>query len=679
MMRLKPALFAVLAVALFFAAVELGLWVAGVPTLLEDRDPFVGFSDRVRVFEADPASGEHRTLPRAVTHSFNYQTFRSAKPDNGLRIFILGGSSAYGFPWGARQAFGRFLAEALAASRPERAVEVVNAAAMSYGSHRLRILAREVLRYEPDLLVVYGGHNEFVERRFYRDAAGQAPMADRVKIVLYRWRLYSALARLYAGARATNEPPDTEGKDVGELLGIDVSREHAVDVGDDERAVALRRFRENLDAILRMADETGVATLLCTVPSNLRGWSPNQSVFGPAVDPDARASVRAALEESRAEIESGDPGAALATLRSALDLAPGYAETHYLLGRAYDALGRFDEALLAYTRARDRDAKPTRASTAINDAVRSLARERAVPLVDLDAVFREIAEDGLPGFDLFQDYVHPTPSAHRRIAMEIWRRVEEDGLVGDPRPADPSLFRSAVAEADPVAADAGSPALVYNLAVVLENQGRIEDAKESYQIARDLDPRFFVEGGSNLARLLYGQQRYEESAAEYRRVLEADPEHLKSLIGLGESLRALGRIDDALDALDRATRVDPGFAPAWNRSAVALSQLGRLADAENAFRRAVELEPDNPDFRTDLGFALLIRGDLDGAAEAFESCLAHRPHHPRARNGLAAVLTERGELDTAERIFRENLRADPDDAYARAGLETVRRRRAGSE
>jgi tetratricopeptide (TPR) repeat protein len=678
-MRLKPALFSVIAVALFFGIVELALWIAGAPTLLDERDPFAGFSERIRVFEIDPVSGQYRTPPRAVAHSFNYQSFRIDKPANGLRVFILGGSSAYGFPWGAGQAFGAFLAQALQASRPERTVEVVNAAAMSYGAHRLRILAPEILSYQPDLLIVYGGHNEFVERRFYRDALGRPPATEGLRLALYRWRLYSVLSRLYERLGSPDELPVGEGKDVGELLGIDVVREHAVDVGAGERIEALRHFRENLDVLLAMADEAGVATVLCTVPSNLRGWAPNRSAFGPDVPPDGRARVRAILSKARAAIDDGDASTAVASLRTALDLAPGYAETHYLLGRAYDALGRFDEAGPAYARARDLDAKPTRASSALNDVIRGLARERGLPVVDLDRIFWEIAEDGLPGFDLFQDYVHPTPAAHRRIAMEIWRRLEEGGLVGEPRSADESLFQAAVEEPPPRGAEAGSPALVYNLAVVLENQGRIDEAKENYRIARDLDPRFFVEGGSNLARLLYAQQRYEDSVAEYRSVLGADPEHMKSLMGLGESLRALGRIDDALEALERATRADPGFAPAWNRSAVALSQLGRYAEAEEAFRRAVDLEPDDPDFRTDLGFALLIRNELDKAADAFQTSLAREPHHARARNGLAAVLTERGELEAAERIFRENLERDPADTYARAGLETVRRRRESGE
>ena len=85
------------------------------------------------------------------------------KPERGFRVFILGGSSAYGFPWGAEQSFSRPLEDALVDALPDRDVEVINAAAMSYGSHRLRVLVRELLHYEPDLFVLYSGHNEFVD------------------------------------------------------------------------------------------------------------------------------------------------------------------------------------------------------------------------------------------------------------------------------------------------------------------------------------------------------------------------------------------------------------------------------------------------------------------------------------------------------------------------------------
>ncbi len=164
----KKALFAGVTVVLFFALVESALWAAGVEALWSSLDPFQGFSRNVRVFERDPSGEWFRTTGRAVRHSFNPQQFRASKPADDFRVFVLGGSSAYGFPWGASAAIPRWLGDALGASWPERKVEVVNAAGMSYGFQRLRILTHEVLEYEPDVLVYYEGHNEFVERQLFQ-------------------------------------------------------------------------------------------------------------------------------------------------------------------------------------------------------------------------------------------------------------------------------------------------------------------------------------------------------------------------------------------------------------------------------------------------------------------------------------------------------------------------------
>ena len=140
----KRPLFAFVTVVLFFGILEIVLRLAGVSPLLDQRDPLQGFSERIHVFELDARRGIYRTPRRAVAHSFNFQEFQAEKPAAGLRLFTLGGSTAAGFPWGVEVAFTHALGRVLQASRPERSVEAVNAAAMSYGSHRLRILTTRV-------------------------------------------------------------------------------------------------------------------------------------------------------------------------------------------------------------------------------------------------------------------------------------------------------------------------------------------------------------------------------------------------------------------------------------------------------------------------------------------------------------------------------------------------------
>ncbi len=678
-MSWKRPIFALVTVLSFFALLEGALWLSGVETLLAERDPFAGFSKQVRLFELDEKRGIYRTPPRATRHSFNYSEFPADKPPETYRLFVLGGSSAYGFPWGARVAFPRLLGDALQAGWPERRVEAINVAGMSYGSHRLRILAGELLDYDPDALVIYSGHNEFIEQRFYREQIDRSVELDRARRWLYRWRLYSSVARLFESRDAPGDAAtEPQQRDAAELLGLDVDREYPREVVDADKDEASRRFRENLEAILALARRARIPVVLCTVPSNTSRWHPNHSAFGAAVDAATRTAALALLDEGVRELDGGRGDLAIEILERARRSAPGHAEIVFRLGQAYESAGRFDEARDYYVMARDADARPSRAITSLNEAVRSIGERPGVVLVDVEHEFEKTSPHGLLGFDLFEDYVHPKPAGHRLIARLVWRELVERGFLGDPRPAEIAEFDAAVAlDSAPGAEEtARSPALLFNLAVVLENQGRIDDAMDNYRACLALHPAYYV-ARANLARLLSRQGRDEEAALEHRAVLASEPRYVRSMLGLGEALRRLGRLEPALQMFQRARRTDAASQAAWRLEGATLVQLLRLPEAEEALRRAVRIDPADVDARIDLGYCLLYQAKLDAADESFDSILNSDPGHRRGRNGRAAVLTERGQLEHAERLFRESLRLDPQDEFARVGIEEIARRRQG--
>lgn len=681
---MKNAVFAVVAVLLVLGLIELVLWAAGSPTLLAERDPFLGFSEQIRVYELDESAGVYRSRRRAVLHSFNHQEFLADKPDNGFRLFVLGGSSAYGFPWGADQAFTRALGDALQAAWPERRIEAVNAAAMSYGSHRLRILAGELLEYEPDALVVYSGHNEFVERRFYKELLERNPELDRLRRLLFRWRLYSAMTRLLE-KRSAGETP--AGDEVGALLGLDVVREYSVDVSEAEKSEARELFEENLRAIVDLARLRGVPVVLCTVPSNLSDWSPNRSSFHRSVSPDDRRAAKRLLGEGLAALEANDAPAALGPLERARDLAAGHAEIEFTLGRAYAALGRWDEARRAFRSARDNDAQPGRATGSLNETIRRLGAEEGVLLADVERALEQASSHGLPGFDLFEDYVHPKPAAHRLIALRLWSVFQQEGLLGRVGRADAERFWSAVGgerngaatgptDAPLATVDAKTPSLLFNLGVVLAHQGRVDEAIDKYRRCVELAPWYYV-AHTNLGRLLLRKGLHDEAAVEFGRALEIEPRHINSMAGLGEALLQLDRADRAEEVLRRATVVDPGSVAAWNGLGAALTRQGRYAEAGAAFGRAADLNPNHAGARANLGFALLFQAEYADAEAAFAACLALAPDHLGALNGIGAALTEQGRFDEARRRFSEALRIDPANQAARDGLAEIDRRRAG--
>ncbi len=680
----KNLLTAVLTLTLTFAIAEAILWGAGVQPLMAERDPYAGFSRRVRVFEDDAARGVIHTSRRAVAQSFNDQEFAAEKPPDGFRLFVLGGSSAFGFPWGAKVAFAQPLADALAATWPGRSIEPVNAAGMSYGSHRVRVLIHEVLAYDPDLIIIYSGHNEFVERQFYRDALARGESVGRLRGLLYRWRLYGRMTRLIARVwNPAPEPPSTA--TTGELLGLDVAREEARDVRDEERESVRRSFEANLRAIVDLARQQGVPLVLCTVASNLRDWRPNQAVFYEATEPAARNTVLSLLAGAIPRLAQGAPTEALDRLEQARALAPEHASVNFQLGRVYEALSRWEEARAAYERARDLDAQPSRAPAAFNETIRQVAAQTGTLLVDVEHDFAAASGHGLTGLDLIEDYVHPTPRGHRLIALSIWKALNRSGLLGEPRDPDDAAFWEAAGpppgrEAAVFDARAGSAedaarraGFLYNMALVLSHQGLTRRAMETYRDCLEIAPRHYV-AAYNLGRLLFYQEEYAEAAAQFSAALAVEPRHLDSILGLGMAEARMGQSDAAAETFREATRVDPGSAEAWNGLGYALELSGRRDEATSAYEDALRRDPRYVPALTNLGVTLAAQqGRAAKGIALLRDSLALNHDQPRARYALAEALVAEGELDEAESHYRTILERRPDDERARSGLASIQK------
>ena len=85
----------------------------------------------------------------------------SRRPAGALRILCLGESSMFGTPYHAGATIPSILQKQLRHLFPGRTVEVVNLGASAINSNVIRALAPRTLELEPDLVVIYTGHNEF--------------------------------------------------------------------------------------------------------------------------------------------------------------------------------------------------------------------------------------------------------------------------------------------------------------------------------------------------------------------------------------------------------------------------------------------------------------------------------------------------------------------------------------
>jgi DNA-binding winged helix-turn-helix (wHTH) protein/tetratricopeptide (TPR) repeat protein len=157
-------------------------------------------------------------------------------------------------------------------------------------------------------------------------------------------------------------------------------------------------------------------------------------------------------------------------------------------------------------------------------------------------------------------------------------------------------------------------------ATFLREQRRFDAALEQIGVAQKLDPLSVISSWQK-ADILFLARRWEEALAQASRALELDPTHAWSFRTAGQSLEALGRRDDAIEAYLKAGQV-------------AFGHLGR---------------------------AYALAGRRDAAREIL-SALTRRPIDELGHNGVsvAYIYTGLGEpekaLEWLEKAHRDGVR-----------------------
>jgi len=145
-------------------------------------------------------------------------------------------------------------------------------------------------------------------------------------------------------------------------------------------------------------------------------------------------------------------------------------------------------------------------------------------------------------------------------------------------------------------------------------------------------------------------------------ILKVYPDTPKAKWIFASALRLQGQPQRALDIL---TPMLPSFLDSpdfLHEIAQCYGAVGRGDDATEALRRAVSLDPKHAPAWQSLGHQLKVAGDESGSKYAFEQHFALSTQHPELVE--AVILLREGKLGRAERIVRELLKEYPTDVSA---------------
>jgi tetratricopeptide (TPR) repeat protein len=173
-----------------------------------------------------------------------------------------------------------------------------------------------------------------------------------------------------------------------------------------------------------------------------------------------------------------------------------------------------------------------------------------------------------------------------------------------------------------------------DLAIVLEAQGKYEEAAATYQEAMRRNPRE-ARPHYNLGNLLRDRGRIDEAIACFQQAIALNPRYADAYNNLGRLLVERGRLEESMAHFRQTIALAPGFAHGHNNLGTALHSLGRLEEAIRCYRRAIELKPDYAEAYSNLGSAHLRLDQLDAAIENCRKAANISPAFPDVHYNLA--------------------------------------------
>jgi len=322
------------------------------------------------LFIASPEQPDYlQANPRVVTRFFtdpeqappvSIETayFRRQKQAGTFRVFVQGESSAAGFPYGLGASLAGVLDQRLERAFPDREIEVISTAMAAVNSYALLDFAEEIIAQQPDAVVVYVGHNEFLGILGVGSSMQLAatPGLTRAFLAARNWRLFQLMSQLYAQLRPAGATAARAG---GESLMARVAGERSIALQSDLYRRGVQQFEANLGRLLESYRRAGVPVLIGTLASNERDQFP------------------------------------LAILAGVESDAAGAAKTAYHAAQDADEAGNHAAAREGYAWARDLDPLRFRAPADFNSVVARVAADQGARVVDVHGAFVAASPDGL--------------------------------------------------------------------------------------------------------------------------------------------------------------------------------------------------------------------------------------------------------------------------------------------
>ncbi len=525
------------------------------------------------------------------------QKFPVKKSAETVRIFLLGGSTMAGFPYQLNARINSLLQDRLSTYFPQKNFEVINFGLSAINSFTVLDFAREIVKYQPDLVIIYMGHNEFYGafgvgsvEHFARN-----PRWVRFYLQLRHLRTFQLLRNLIA--KIFIQKSD-ETNFLNPTLMEKIAEKKTIPLESEDFKLAVRYFRENLKEIVDIIKDKKIKIFLSTLTSNLKDQSPFVSLFSDSISNKQKMRWEELFKKADEEFKNKNFQNCFEYLQQcgAIDSRP--AKLHFLLGKYFLAQKDSLRARKEFIKAKDRDALRFRAPTVFNKIIEEIAAGHKIPIVHVDSTFNAASPNKIVGYELITEHLHPNIRGYELMAKSFAAAFLKNFPMDVP-PENLSFSddyfhqKAAITILDQAIGDFAIQHLTSRWPFRRKRTLIHYDNPEEKNFIESL-VRAYASGNISwnrahykLAEFYIKKNQIENAIKEYLAVIKVAPEDYFAYFKLGNLFFTRNQFDEAVAWYKKALqRNDKPFIKA--KIGMVYLNMSRFADAARFFRNAIE-------------------------------------------------------------------------------------------
>jgi tetratricopeptide (TPR) repeat protein len=565
------------------------------------------------------------------------------KSNNVIRIFVFGESAAFGDP---KPEYGlpRMLQAMLSLRHPDKNFEVINAAMTGINSHAVREIAADCAHADGDVWVVYMGNNEVVGPFGAGTVFGkQTPSLPliRATLALKATRTGQLLDRLLPTASAT---------DARNWGGMEMFVKNQVRRDDPRMKRVYEHFGNNLNDIIKLGRQQGVAMVVSTIAVNLLDCAPFASATAPALSAEKKTTWDNRYQDGIEFQQASRWPEAAEAFAAAAQIDDSAADLHFRWGHALleagDASGAKEHLQLAV----DLDQLRFRCDSRINAIIRNAAsgsEAEKLRLVDAAERFHEQSSPGVSGRKFFYEHVHLKFEGNYLLARLLAEQIDSLLPQLHQKEADTAASWPTIDEC----ADRLAWTEVSLLGALEDVLGRLSEPPFTAQLNHE---RQFKELADDVARIRSAlpPTALQAAVAKCRQAADASPNDPVLQSQLALLLAQTGDNEGAYRAALTASQLLPHDATKLFQLGLALGMLKRDQEAINSLNAAVSLEPDNVWIRHELAKALIrVNRKVEALEQLRQAVRLNRSYGP-AYLTMGLIYEDEGKSDEAKANYR---------------------------